>query len=230
MKFYFVIIFASLVLFSNLSYGGVKLGTQLWAPYQKIEKGEVCGISVKIVRCILDRLHEDVSIVPLPWLRAQLSTQRGELDGFFAASQSDARDQFAVMSRPFIKQEWRIYFLQHEYKEASLKNVRDFYRLGARLNSNVAYWAKKDNFVVNEVSSEPSKLITLLLHDRIDAYVENSVVFEHNIKQLGLKKSQFYSMHFKHHPLGVYFSKNFLGKHRNFIESFNRSIDLCLKK
>lgn len=230
MKLIPTILFILISLYSYSTSAEVKLGTQVWPPYQVVNGSEVSGIAVDSIDCIFNKMGMKHTITPLPWVRAQNRTREGHLDGFFSASKSAVRDNFAVLSKTFISQQWRIYFLKTSLKENKLQNVKDFYRIGVRINSNVAYWAKQEKFKVHESTSDPQKLISLLRRDRIDGYMENSNVFEYNIKQMKLKSSQFYSIPFMDNPLGVYFGITFLAKNPTFMDKFNRAVDKCQMK
>ncbi|MDE1465726.1 hypothetical protein [Spartinivicinus poritis] len=76
----------------------LKLTTQHWPPYQMKEQGIVSGLATDVLRCVFKKMNQSFSITILPWERAQTMVQEGFYHGFYSASQSKSRDQFAIKS------------------------------------------------------------------------------------------------------------------------------------
>lgn len=70
----------------------------------------------------------------------------------------------------------------------------------------------------------------MLLLRRVDAVMENSLVFEAVCKKLGIPMNKFKTVQFKNQPLGVYFGKIFLKEYPNFLEEFNKYTAACALK
>ncbi len=210
----------------------VRMGTEIeWAPYHlSTEKGSD-GLSVRAFSCVMARINQPFTISKLPWKRAQMMTKSGELDGFFSASKSAARDQYAVQNKVFLPQQRSLYLLKNKLKQPASNYTPEYIKhnltTGARQGSNALNSLRKHGFEIKVTTRDTSALLKVLIHHRIDAILENELVFLHTIKQSNHSLDDFLVVPLEQHPMGVYFSKTFLAKHPEFIEDFNREIDAC---
>lgn len=202
----------------------VHLGTQVWWPYQFDEN---TGVAVEAVKCVMDKMGQPYDIKVTAWARAQAETRDGKLDGFFAASKNAARNEYAVQSKPFIKQKWAFYVLKKNadtltLSKDGLKNAKG----GARKNAATERWLTVNGYTVGATPSDCDKLIKMMMKGRMDYAMENTTVFEYYVSKIpGLSMDKFIAVENIDKHLGVYFSKSFLAKYPGFLNDFNTAID-----
>lgn len=216
----------------NAQQGSViNLGSKTsWEPYH-IDTGDgTDGIAVRALACIMARLNQPYVIYKLPWTRAQRMTQVGQLDGFFYASQNRDRDEYAILSDLFLPQTRTFYSLKSKvtigHHAYNLAFVRDL-PVGARLGANALVQAKRRGFNVTMTAHDSRQLFSQLEAERVEAIIENSVVFEAEIKLRQYKLNQFHRANMEVKNMGVYFGKKFLNSTPSFLEAFNRHVAPC---
>lgn len=177
------------------------------------------------------RIKQPYVINKLPWSRAQALTKSGVLDGFFSASQSDKRDSYAQLSRVFIPQIRKFYFLKKylpaEVELYSIDYIKQSFTVGARFSSNAMSYLKIHNFNIG--AEHLSKTVLMKMRDagRMDAVLDNSLVFALMVKNLDRSIDEYLSVEVGKKTWGVYFSKIYLDQHPNFLTLFNDNIPPC---
>ncbi len=68
-------------------------------PYEYSIDGEPAGISVLIVSEVFKRMNQPINIVSLPWARALLYLEKGQIDGLFEVLYKPEREVFADFSK-----------------------------------------------------------------------------------------------------------------------------------
>ena len=124
----------------------ITLATQTWPPYQQQTNNVQTGYSIDALRCVMEKMSQKYTVVFVPWGRAQNGVKSGVYDGFFAASQSRWRDQFAVLSNTFIEQQWRFYFHKDYVIPEDVDHWKQTTVFGARMHSNTDRWLNSNNF------------------------------------------------------------------------------------
>jgi ABC-type amino acid transport substrate-binding protein len=210
----------------------VKLGTKVaWPPYHiDLESGSA-GVAVEALDCVMARIKQPYVINKLPWSRAQALTKSGVLDGFFSASQSEKRDNYAEISSVFIPQIRKFYFLK-KYFPAKLSvystdYIKESFTVGARFSSNAMNYLKTNNYNIGAEHLSETVLMRMLDAGRMDAILENSLVFALMVKNQDRSMDEFLSVEVGKKNMGVYFSKIFLDKYPNFLTLFNENIPPC---
>lgn len=210
----------------------ITITTQEWPPYHSQHRDDdgqliIQGYGITALDCVMAKLNQPYKVVFLPWGRAQDSVKKQKYDGFFSASRNEWRDQFAVLSNTFIQQEWNFYFHKQYKIPKTPERLKSDTTFGARLHSNSAHWLVKNKF--ERVKTYPSiaELVKLLMAGRIDAVMENALLFEEHLHQLGIASDEFLMRRNIRFDLGVYFGKHFLKEHPTFLSQFNRYTDQC---
>ena len=203
------------------------LATQVWPPYQQQDNDTQTGYSINALKCVMNKMNQKFKVLFVPWGRAQNGVKSGVYDGFFAASQNQWRDQFAVLSNTFIEQQWRFYFNKDYLIPNDVNQWKQITVFGARLHSNTYRWLNSNNF--KKVRQFPSieSLIKLLSNKRIDAIMENSLLFEEAARQSKIPLTEFQIRDNMQYDLGVYFGKSFLKHYPQFLDTFNRHAQIC---
>jgi polar amino acid transport system substrate-binding protein len=206
----------------------VLLTTQEWPPYQSQASGAPAGIAVDAVRCIFDRLGMSVEIVFLPWQRAQEDVRNGNAAGFFAASRSAERDQFATLSTPIAPQVWTWFYRRGSAIAPDDAGFKAAARVTGTFGSNMAAWLRESGFRVQDEPRTTDQLLQMLERGYVDAVLANSVAFELALEAAGRPADTFLSRPERDQPLGVYFANRFLDAHPGFLARFDAAVPPCV--
>jgi len=217
------------------SEGKVRLTTHNLCPYgcykesaanQQFEDSNYTGVAVDVVRCVFRKMDVSLEIIVVPWERAQRMVMHGKADGFFAASQKDSRDEFAVMSAIIADQKWQWYLLKENPLDPTRPSFKQQATVGGFLGANMLKWMEEKGYDVRARPVNTEALLKMLLSKRVDAIMANNYVMEILLKKYGAtnRVKTFVS---KDKPLGVYFSKNFVSERPTFLEDFNGNISSC---
>ena len=184
------------------------------------------GVAVDRVRCVFKKMDIPLEIQVVPWRRAQLLVQRGLADGFFAASQKDSRDEYAVKSAVIADQKWNWYLLKGNPLSPQDQSFKESATVGGFLGANMLEWMKEHNYNVTTTPKDTEGLLKMLLAGRVDAVMANNYVMQALLeKHKAEDRVKIYLNMNK--PLSVYFSKKFLNSQPMFIDNFNNLIPEC---
>lgn len=200
----------------------IKLTTQEWAPYQTVTGGQVDGLAVKAVKCVMEKMGNTAEIVVLPWARAQKDVQDGAAHGFFAASKAAERDQYADMSIAFIPQIWRWYTGNDKAVDVTNKGVK----VGVQAGSAMEKWLTDNGYAGIQKTQSADALVKMLQSGRVEAVLANEIVFKDAQATAGIADAFKSTVH-SDRPMGVYFSKTFLASHAGFMDAFNAQAKSC---
>ncbi|MGZ9899926.1 hypothetical protein [Shewanella gaetbuli] len=204
----------------------ITIATQEWAPYQSQDASQP-NYALNALACVMNHLNQPYEVVFLPWGRAQLSVMNGLNDGFFSAAQNEQRDDYSEMSQPFIEQKWNFYLPKDTNIGLSKSAIKAKAIFGGRNHSNTTYWLKKHNYKVVYQANHLDELLPLLKLGRIDALMENELLFNTALETLGISKNKFHVVPHMDIPLGVYFGKSFLAQYPDFLPQFNQYTAKC---
>ena len=184
------------------------------------------GVAVDRVRCVLDKMAIPLEIQVVPWRRAQFLVEQGMVDGFFAASQNDFRDEFADKTATIADQKWNWYLLKENPLSPLDPSFKEKARVGGFVGANMLKWMKEQNYNVTATPRDTEGLLKLLLARRVDAVMANNYVMQAMLQKYGVE-DQVKSYLNLDKPLFVYFSKDFLKSRPMFIETFNGLVPEC---
>ncbi|QBF83104.1 transporter substrate-binding domain-containing protein [Shewanella maritima] len=205
----------------------ITISTQEWPPYQMQTGNDQTGAAIDALACVMRRLQQPYKVIFLPWGRAQFAVEQGKYDGFFSAAKNDQRDSYAVFSEPFIAQTWNYYLLKGTQVPLDPQTIKQQAYFGSRKHSNTTYWLKQNDFQLIHQADHINELLALLQKGRIDAMMENKLLFEDAIAKAGLPMEMFEVVHNRTLPLGVYFGNQFVKRYPEFVEQFNRHTHAC---
>jgi polar amino acid transport system substrate-binding protein len=204
------------------------LTTQEWAPYHTAINDVPNGIAVRVIDCVLEKMQQPYSITFLPWTRAQDEVKTGRAHGFFVASQSDKRDEYARLSTPIAPQKWIWYLRKDSKRTPEAVSFKQTARVAATAGSNMANWLEENGFNIVSRPKMTEQLVEMLQREYVDAVLANELVFSKALRTLKLSNDMFYTYVQKDAPVGVYFSKAFLENYPGFLQRFNTAIPACI--
>ncbi|MYM58438.1 transporter substrate-binding domain-containing protein [Vibrio sp. OCN044] len=204
----------------------LQLTTQNWPPYQDYVDEEMRGLAIDKVKCALNKMGQPYQITMTAWSDAQLRVQSGLQHGFFVATQTAERDEYATLSTAIAQQELRWYFgpgVKPNINELTKVNLN----FSAKFGSSKWFWLKRNGFRVVKQPRDAKILLKLLKQREIDVALEDEKVFQRELENAALPANFFQSKLKDSKPMGVYFSNHFLKKYTGFLPAFNSAILKC---
>jgi polar amino acid transport system substrate-binding protein len=184
------------------------------------------GVAVDRVRCVLKKMDTPLEVQVVPWRRAQLLVKRGNADGFFAASQNESRDEFAVKTMIIADQQWNWYMLKENSLSPRDQSFKEKASVGGFVGANMLKWMQEQNYKVTAIPNDTEGLLKILLARRVDAVMANNYVMQALLQNYGVEDQVKIYLNVDK-PLFVYFSKEFIKSRPMFIEQFNNLIPEC---
>jgi len=214
--------------FAQTSIGPARLllTTQEWAPYQEYKHGQMQGLALDKVKCVLGKMGQPYQLTMTSWSDAQLRVHSGAQHGFFVATQTDERDEYATLSAPIAEQKLMWYFgpgVEPKIDELSKLNLK----FSAKFGSNKWFWLKRNGYNVVKQPRDAKVLLKLLKQREIDIALEDDLVFKSELDEAGLPNDFFQYQVLETKPMGVYFSNRFLNKYSGFLSAFNAAVSKC---
>lgn len=228
---FFQIVISILFMESNtlFSQEQVILTTHNLCPYgcypegsdiNQIADNSFSGIAVDVVRQVFEKMEIDLIVKVVPWERAQIMVQDGFADGFFAGSQKNSRDEYALMSAVIAEQNWNWYLLKTNVLDPANSSFKEEATVAGFIGSNMLNWMKENNYNIQGEPLDSEHLLQMLIYGRVDAIMANNYVMDYILVRNNAVDKVKISLN-KNMPLGVYFSKDFLEKYPDFLTIFN---------
>ncbi len=225
----------SLFLLSGISHAKcpqLKMGWEVYKPFQYEEAGKLTGLDVEILNAVYKLMSCKYGQIKTPWKRLLLQIEEGKLDIAAGATPNDKRAKYANFSHPYSSE--AVYF----YTRKSLKNKITFSKesdlikkdrvLGVvsgayygpvyeKLLSNKIF-VKNKNII--EVSTE-KQLINMIINKRIDGALIGGKLMNFHKDVHGYDKKLFI-----HHTTFM-FSKKTVPS--SFIKDFDKHLKILIK-
>lgn len=217
-----------LILFRLPAYGEeapIVLQTQIQPPYQVMSGSHLSGRIPDTLRCIFNELGRSYVITLAPSKRNRELLKANRIDGFFLSIPDEELDETAVATEPLALERWKYFRL----KDSTLPNWPQNHLVGAVLGSNEAVWLAQNGKNTSRVIPNTKSLVKLLERKRISFALADENAFETISRQTGASLEDMSSTFVRYVPLVAYFSKTFISHNPDFIDSFNASLNLCVK-
>lgn len=202
----------------------VRLDTSFEDPYQVVVDGQLGGLSVTVLECIFNRMQQPYQIQLTSLQRARRNVSRQIADGFFSSAPNSLVDGYAVLSAPLLIEKWYWYAL-----DPSLLNLPIWdkqLRIGSVLGSNSMIWLESRGIEIEQKVPRLEQLVAMLRHGRINMLLADNNAM-HSTLQQAQGEQKLHQRFVRYSPLGVYFSKNFIDEHPDFLKAFNRQVESC---
>lgn len=209
----------------------LRLNTHELPPYSfHNDQGQIDGIAIRVTECALKKVNQPYSIAFYPWARAQMLVQVRYADGFFAASASEERNQYAVLSATIAPQEWRWYLRNDNPMDPRSPTFKDVAMVGSFNGANMQDWLINNQYKVAANPPTNMHLLKMLQTRRLDAILANKLVMDALIAEGG-GADEIRSVLLQDKPLGIYISKEVLANLApDFMSRLNQAIAYCRKK
>ena len=184
------------------------------------------GIAINLIKCTLSNMGQPYQITMTSWSDAQLRVQSGQPHGFFIATQTAERDQYATLSNTITEQKLRWYFAQGV--KPNLDSISKInLQFSAKFGSNKWFWLKRNGFNVVKQPRDAKVLLKLLKQREIDVVLEDENIFSSQLKEAALPSDYFQTVALESRPMGIYFSNRFLAQYSGFLDAFNAALKVC---
>lgn len=167
----------------------LKVGWEEWHPYISTLEGGLSGSEYVLLQSLATRAECQLQFIEVPWVRALVLLENGQLDLLYGASRSAERERYAVFSMPYRYERMELVVRGEgngeslslldwlttpnaEGAQRMIGLIRGFH-YGDILEPIVR--ANTGNFAVHEVRFD-SQLRDMLLAGRIDGYLIEAVV------------------------------------------------------
>ncbi len=204
----------------------LQLHTTAADPYQVIVNGELSGVSVSILRCVLAGMDQPYEMKLMPWVRAVEDLKHQTADGIFTAMPASELDAAAEMSYPFTLERW--FWVTRPGDHPAQGRVQPDWRIGAVRSSNQLSWLEQQGIGVALQVNSLSQLLHMLRNNRLDAFLADDRVLAEELHQQGFAADSFTLTFSRYMPLGIYFSHAFLRRYPSFIAAFNAGLRDCM--
>lgn len=205
----------------------LRLSTHELPPYSSQALGAPSGMAVDAVVCAAQRLRIDLQLEFVPWSRAQKHALDGLSDGFFAASQSAARDAYATRSVVIAPQEWRWFYLRSSALPPQHADFRARARVSSFLGANMQLWLEEQGYGKQHPPRESDTLLRMLMAERLDAILANHLVMAQLLRDHP-RRDEVRSELVVNKPLSVYLTHRYLATQApDFMSRFNTALNAC---
>lgn len=217
----------SILCFSVRTFSAeLTLGYPEFKPYTYTENGITKGLGVEWLDKIAKELKLTIKFEPIDsygngvnWLK------ENKIDGLFLASQNNERDALAFFSHKLTDNKWVWITKKNNHFDFDNISLKKSLRISTHTNANTHVWLKKNNYSQIYPTTDVQAMIRQLMHDRIDAVFLAEQVFldaltlspwSHSHVKMAVEVSK---------PFGVYISKNYLSKNKEFMTKLNLAIE-----
>lgn len=205
----------------------LRLSTHELPPYSSQAQGAPSGMAVEAVSCAARRLRLNLALEFVPWSRAQKHAKDGDSDGFFAASQSEARDAFAMRSVVIAPQEWRWFYLRSSALPPEHPDFKARARVSSFLGANMQVWLEEQGYGKQQAPRQSDILLRMLMAERLDAILANHLVMG-ELLQDHPRRDEVQSTLVQNKPLSVYLTHRYLATQApGFMDRFNAALSAC---
>ena len=160
-----------------------------YAPFSWKENNQMHGILIDVLHEALQtRMGIPVTHEGYPWKRAQLMVKRNSADAFATVPTPERREYTVISNEPVVLATFKMFINKNDPKIEQYKKIQTIndlkpYKLGQYIGSG---WAKK-RLANMKVMWTPrlNSVLTMLLHNRFDIFIDTSQVILYNLKEMG---------------------------------------------
>ena len=205
----------------------IQLATQNLPPYHMLVDGQIKGVAFDRVTCALDRMGRPYEIIMMDWSQAQLQTENGDVEGFFAGSPNKARAVYATPSDPVITEDLAWFMLPGRDIDPTDEADKVSARFSAKFATSKWLKLKRDGYNVIKKPRDAEALLNMLRKGEIDVALEYELIFQHYMRAADMKGDDLIKIPSKSQSNMVHFSNRFLAANPLFLGRFNSFLAMC---
>jgi polar amino acid transport system substrate-binding protein len=206
----------------------IHLATHDQPPYGSYEAdGHFDGIAVKVVTCALKAMGQPYEIAVLPWERAQMVAEHGEVDGFFPATIKPERLLWAEASGEIAEQKWVWYMPAGSTLDPQSSSFKTQVKVGAHFGSSRLKMLEAEHYQVVFKPQTDALLLEGFLLGRAQAILGGNLAIEDAMQKQHINIQDFKTVIAQDSPLHAYFGHKFLQTQPDFMSRFNAQIAGC---
>ena len=207
-----------------IAYDDMVLGVPDFKPYTHIENNKITGSALPPIKSALTSLGVDAKIKLFPTYTDLLrALKRGDIQGFFLASQNPERDNHAQFSKPITINNWTWFTLKERELDISNPKFKRHSRVGTIEKTNTFRWLTRNGYQVR--ASQIQRLPSLLITGKVDAVFAAEAVFEKSCEELSINTYLFDKTVESGKPFSIYIAHTYLKENKGFMEDLNRYIE-----
>ncbi len=175
----------------------LKIVTEDFSPYNYEEKGEITGLSTKVIRAVLKELGTDCKINLYPWAKAYNMALEQENVLIYSILRISEREKLFKWVGEIPVSEMYFFKLKQraDIKIASLDDAKK-YSIGVTRETAPHQYLSGKGFELKEIDSRDELSIRKLVNGRIDLMPYYNIPFLYKVKGLGYAPEQFEKVFF----------------------------------
>jgi polar amino acid transport system substrate-binding protein len=155
--------------------------------------------------------------------------KNGACDGFFPAVQTAERDEFAVISKPVIKQNWIWIKLKSSNISPTAADFKSKTKVGTLMQTAQENFLKTSGYNITGSPATLDSLVTMLVAGRFDIVLTNEDTWDVAVKNAGKDPNTFTKFVERTTTVGIYISKAILAKNPDLMNKLNDGINKIVK-
>lgn len=176
----------------------LKLGWDLIKPYQHFDDaGQVVGLQMELTRAIMKELGCELILYKNDWNVLLDKLNKGEIDFMADMTITDDRKLNGYFSKTYRKETYSLYIRKADHGKYRNESIKELVENGFRLGLTDGFLYSKE---IESMKSQPEykTLLTLsdrnyqnyqlLLQNRIDGFLEDSLVAGYSLREMGINQ------------------------------------------
>lgn len=205
------------------SFEPITLGVPHFKPYTYTENNQVTGLAANKIRNIFKGIPAELTLKQyLNYSLLLKALKRGDIDGFFLASENSERNRYADFSKPIEYNNWTWFTLRESSNTPNHHDFKYHSIIGTIGKTNTFRWLSRNSYQVQSYNA--NELLAALQNKQINAAFLAEKVFEYTYMQAGIAPSTFKKHIEIKRPFGIYIAKKYLQKNHNFMSQLNAAI------
>lgn len=181
---------------------------ELYPPYEYIDKGQLQGFEIEVIKEACKRMHVEPVFRVYPWNRAIHMVKTGQADAIFSLFKNSERLEFLYYPAQNISYENNIIIAREDW-DIKISKVDDLQGLSVGVISGYTYGKEFEDFqeMTKEECNSPENLLYKLVAGRMDVAIINDFVFRSLRRDTENRKSFKILFTVSSEPLYVAFSR-----------------------
>jgi polar amino acid transport system substrate-binding protein len=206
----------------------IRMATHVQPPYGTYQAdGKFDGIAVRVLSCVLERMHRPLRIEVYPWERAQALAELGVVSGFFPATIKPERLKWAGATDVIADQKWVWFMPSASTLDPHAPAFKADARVGAHFGSNRLKMLEEERYHVVAKPQTDEVLLAMLELGRVDAILGGDLAIAEAMVKLNIPATKLRQVVERDMPLHAYFGQKFLAAEPGFLDKFNTHVDAC---